>query len=392
MGFCAPLSGLSHKESRFIPVKDYSKAENVIRLTKHTFADDVLEEVCNVIRGGNLVQGAKVAQLESELQEFFGVEGAVLVSSCTAALHIALVALNIGPGDEVIVPAFTYPATANVVELVGAKSVIVDITLDDLCIDVSAIESKITPRTKAIMPVHEFGMPCDLAALMKVASKHNIPVVEDAACSFGSEFEGKKAGTFGVMGCFSLHPRKAITTGEGGIVVTNSPELRGALRELRAHGMVPVDGRFDFVRAGFNYRLTEFQAVLGLAQMREFNAFLTRRIEIADILDRELTDISWLTVPKRFANRRTVYQSYHILLNDGVDRKALMTTLKDKGIESNLGAHALAHLTYFQKTYGLQGSDFPNASRAYTHGLVLPIGPHMDEDDVSHLVSTLQSL
>jgi dTDP-4-amino-4,6-dideoxygalactose transaminase len=373
-------------------VKDYSQTENIIRLTKHTFSDEVLSEVCDVIKSGNLVQGPKVARLESELQEFLGVTGAVLVSSGTAALHLALVALNIGPGDEVIVPAFTYPATANVVELVGARSVIVDISLDDLCIDVSAIESKVTGKTKAIMPVHEFGMPCDLTALMELASKYRIPVIEDAACSFGSEFAGKKAGTFGLMGCFSLHPRKAITTGEGGVVVTNSPELCRALKELRAHGMVPVDGRFDFVRAGFNYRLTEFQAVLGLAQMREFDSFLKRRLEIADILDRELSDVEWFSTPKRFAERMTVYQSYHVLLNESVDRKAVIAMLKERGIESNLGAHALAHLTYFQKTYGVQGSDFPNASRAYTHGLVLPIGPHMDDDDVLYLISTLKSV
>lgn len=372
--------------------KDYSKPENVLRLTKHTFADEVLAEVGEVIKSGNLVQGEKVTRLEAELREFLGVKEAILVSSGTAALHIALVALNIGPGDEVIVPAFTYPATANVVELVGAKSVIVDITLEDLCIDVSAIESKISSRTKAIMPVHEFGMPCDLSALMKLASKHNIPVVEDAACSFGSEYAGQKAGTFGAMGCFSLHPRKAITTGEGGVVVTNSSELGTVLRQLRAHGMVPVDGRFDFVRAGFNYRLTEFQAVLGSAQMRNFNDCLSRRLQIAEILDRELTSVSWLTTPKRFPERMTVYQSYHVLLEAGVDRKAIISELKARGVESNLGAHALAHLTYFQNKYAISGGDFPNASRAYTHGLVLPIGPHMDDEDVHYLVSTLRSV
>lgn len=372
--------------------KDYSRPENALRLTKHSFSDEVLAEVSAVIKSGNLVQGEKVACLEAEIREFLGGKEVVLVSSGTAALHLALVALNIGPGDEVIVPAFTYPATANAVEIVGAQSIIVDISLDDFCIDVSAIESRISERTKAIMPVHEFGMPCDLTSLMKLASKRNIPVIEDAACSFGSEFLGRKVGTFGLMGCFSLHPRKAITTGEGGVIVTNSRELAKVLRELRAHGMVLIDGQLDFVRAGLNYRLTEFQAVLGLAQMKTFSSSVSRRLEIADTLDRELSKIGWLVPPKRFPERRTVYQSYHVLLDERVDRRSIISKLKERGVESNLGAHALAHLTYFQKTYGVEGSDFPNASRAYTHGLALPIGPHMDNDDVSHLVSTLQSI
>ncbi len=372
--------------------KDYSLAENTIRLTKHNFSDDTLAEVCDVIRGGNLVQGPKVAELESKLSDFLGVESALLVSSGTAALHLALVALGIGPGDEVIVPAFTYPATANVVELVGARSVIVDITLDDFCIDVSAIAAAITERTKAIMPVHEFGMPSDMGALMKLADSRGIPVIEDAACAFGSEFEGKKVGSFGVMGCFSLHPRKAITTGEGGIVTTNSSELSTAIRQLRAHGMVPADGRFDFVRAGFNYRLTEFQAVLGLWQMKGYSAALNSRIKMADVLDKELAGIPWFTIPKRFTERMSVYQSYHVVLDEKVDRRAVIAELKRKGIDSNLGAHALAHLTYFQRTYGVTGSDFPNASRAYTHGLVIPIGPHMDDEDLSYLIETIQSL
>lgn len=372
--------------------KDYSKAENTIRLTKHSFSDEVLAEVRDVLRSGNLVQGPRVAELESVLQDFLGTSSAIAVSSGTAALHLALVALGVGQGDEVIVPAFTYPATANVVELVGAKSVIVDISLKDCCIDVAAIEAKITKRTKAIIPVHEFGMPCDLHALMNMASRHGIPVVEDAACAFGSEFSGKKVGTFGVVGCFSLHPRKAITTGEGGLIVTDSPELAQTLRELRSHGMVASHGRYDFVRPGFNYRLTEFQAVLGLGQMQEFESSLARRLEIADTFDRELSSVGWLELPTRLPDRKSVFQSYHVVCNERVDRRSVIDLLRAQGIESNLGAHALAHLTYFKQKYDLKKMDFPNASRAYTQGLVLPIGPHMDQEDVSHVLSSIKAL
>ena len=372
--------------------KNYGVALNTIKLARHTFSDEILAEVCDVLRSGNLVQGAKVAQLEEHIQNFLGIRNAILVSSGTAALHLALVALGVGPGDEVIVPAFTYPATANVVELVGAKCVIVDISLNDLCIDVAAIESRITSKTKAIIPVHEFGMPCDLRALLEVANKHTLPVIEDAACAFGSEFAGKKVGSFGAMGCFSLHPRKAITTGEGGVITTDSSDTAKLLKELRAHGMVMRDGRYDLVRAGFNYRLTEFQAVLGLGQLREFPATMIRRSEIADILDSELASLSWLSTPMRFPDRKSVFQSYHVLCAAHIDRRRVIELLREKGIESNLGAHALNHLSYYQGKYGLRPADFPNASRAYTHGLVVPIGSHMDEEDVAHLVSTIKNL
>ncbi len=372
--------------------KDYLNPANFVRLTKHHFSEETIARVGEVIRGGNLVQGENVSILESQLRDFLGAKHAILVSSGTAALHIALVALGIGPGDEVIVPAFTYPATANVVELVGATSVIVDIRLDDFCIDVSQLESRITPRTKAIMPVHEFGMPCDMAPLMEIANKYGIPVIEDAACAFGSEFNGQKVGCFGSMGCFSLHPRKAITTGEGGIVVTDSPNLDKILRELRAHGAVPKDGRFDFVRPGFNYRLTEFQAVLCFEQLQEFQGALSRRQEIAEVLERELRSVSWLKTPETFADRLTVWQSYHVLCDTKVDRKGVISALRELGIESNLGAHALSHLSFYQQKYRIGPSDFPNASVAYTHGLVLPIGKHMDDCDVEHLISSLRNL
>lgn len=367
-------------------------SENLIRLTKHSFSDEALNQMVAVVRSGNLVQGQKVAAFEEALGRYLTVKHAVLVSSGTAALHLAVLALGLGAGDEVIVPAFTFPATANAVEITGARCVVVDIKLDDFCIDSEQIEALITERTKAILPVHEFGMPCDIEAVMEISKRHQLAVIEDAACAFGSEFNGKKAGTFGVAGCFSLHPRKALTTGEGGLVITESDELAANVRRIRNHGMSPKDGRIDFVEAGLNYRLTDFQAVLGHSQLAGFEESVKKRIEMAAILDAELRSLPWLEVPQSFAGRRSVYQSYHILCSPEVNRKKVIDCLRERGIESNIGAHALAHLTYFQKKYSLRPEDFPAASRAYTHGLALPIGTHLSQRDVEHLIESLRSV
>ncbi len=367
-------------------------SENLIRLTKHDFSEEALQSVLQVLRSGNLVQGANVQKLEAVLANYLEVEHSILVSSGTAALHLALVALGIGPGDEVIVPAFTFPATSNVVELVGASSIIVDIGLDDFCINVADIPAKISKRSKAIIPVHEFGMPCDVAALMQISQENELAVIEDAACALGAQFGDRKVGVFGSIGCFSLHPRKALTTGEGGLITTDRADLADLLRTLRNHGMVPKDGGVDFIRAGFNYRLTDFQAALGISQVGDLENQIRRRLEIAKIFDQELAAVSWLQLPKNFSHRRNVYQSYHVLCAPEVNRSKIISALRSDGIETNIGAHALACQSYYQRRYGLKPEDFPNAYRAYTHGLVLPIGAHMNDADVEYVISKIRSL
>lgn len=357
----------------------------MIRLSKPYITDECIDRVVEVLRSGNLVQGKYADLFEQEIQKYLGVDHALLVSNGTAALHLSLIALGIGPGDEVIVPAFTYPATANVVELVGAKTVLVDITLDDFCIDTSLIEAAITSKTKAIIPVHEFGQAAKMDTLMDVARQYGLYVIEDAACALGAEFNGRKVGTFGNAGCFSLHPRKAITSGEGGIVVTNDDEIAEKIKIYRNHGVAYRNDKIDFVAAGFNYRLTDFQAALCLPQLQMIEELIRNRRETAIWYDEKLEGFPNLKRPLRLENRRMVYQTYHILVDAPVNRDELIRYLKKEGIETNYGAQALNALSYYGGKYGYQVSDCPNAVKANTQGLALPLGMHISREDTGYI-------
>lgn len=241
----------------------------MLRLTIPAIDDAEIAAVTEVLRSGYLVQGPRVAAFEQSLADLVGVRQAVAVSSGTAALHLALLALDIGPGDIVITTAYSWPATANVIELCGAETRFVDISLDDLNIDVVQLQAECERlqsdpstrgRVKAIMPVHAFGMPANMTAIMEIANKHGLHVVEDAACALGASWAGKQCGSWGVLGCFSFHPRKAITTGEGGVVTTDDDSLADRLRTLRNHGLSPTAATPDFIEPGYNYRLTEIGA------------------------------------------------------------------------------------------------------------------------------------
>jgi dTDP-4-amino-4,6-dideoxygalactose transaminase len=348
----------------------------MIKLSKPWIPEQAFDDVKAVLESGNLVQGVFVKRLEDEAAAYLGVRHAIAVSSATAALHLALMALEIGPGDEVIVPAFTFPATANVVEVMGASVRLVDIRPDDCCIHEELIEAHITPFTKAIMPVHEFGQSADIDTIAMIAERHNLNIIDDAACAFGAVYKGKKAGTTGLIGCYSLHPRKAITTGEGGFVVTNDDEHAEMLRSLRNHGIVTRDGKVDFLYAGLNYRMTDFQAAVGCSQLYAADSLNAYRRRIAAIYSEALM-------------QNHVYQTYHIVLPHSVDRDALIVKLKENGIETNYGAYALNALTYYREKYGYKDSDCPGAYRAYKHGLALPMGNHISEDDARFVAAAV---
>jgi dTDP-4-amino-4,6-dideoxygalactose transaminase len=241
-----------------------------------------IDAVTEVLMSGMLVQGVNVNKFEDSFCRVTGSKSAIAVSNGTATMHLALIALGIGKGDEVIVPAFSYIATANVVELVGATPVFVDIDLATFNIDVNKIEHNISKKTKAIIPVHEFGLACDIEKVMHIANKYNLHVIEDAACALGATQNNKGVGTFGTFGSFSFHPRKAISSGEGGIVSVQDSILDRKIRILRNHGIEYVDGSMEFVEAGFNYRMTDFQAALVASQMTRFNEILTTKRTLAD--------------------------------------------------------------------------------------------------------------
>lgn len=364
----------------------------MIKLSKPYITDQCISNVVEVLRSGNLVQGQFVNQLENDVKSYLGVKHAFAVSSGTAALHLALIVLGIGPGDEVIVPAFTFPATANVVELVGATTVLVDINLDDFCIDTSKIEQAITPKTKAIMPVHEFGQAAKMDDIIQLAQKYNLNIVEDAACALGAEFGSKKVGTFGELGCFSLHPRKAITSGEGGILVTNKDDIAEKVAMYRNHGIVYKDSKLDFEVAGLNYRLTDFQAALCIPQLEMLTELIECRIKQANFYNDFLGCTSNIKTPVVFDNRKMVFQTYHILLSDDINRDLLIATLKEHEIEVNFGAQALNALKYYSNKYSYKYSDCPNAFRARVQGLALPLGMHLNDADIKYISSTIKKV
>lgn len=354
--------------------------------------DEDIAETVAVLRSGSLVQGRKVEEFERAVAEYLQVKNVIAVSSGTASLHLALIALGVGAGDEVIVPTLSHVATANVVEIVGAKCVFVDVEPDTFNIDVSRIEQAITPSTRAIIPVHEFGLACDISQVVEIARRRDLFVVEDAACALGAAVDQKFVSTFGELGSFSLHPRKAITSGEGGLLATDDETLSIRLKALRNHGIHERDGKQDFADAGFNYRLTDFQAALAHSQFKRLDQNLQAKSKLADVYLAELSGEENLALPLVPDGTQHTWQTFHIVLNDRVDRQRLMDELKANGIGTNYGAQCIPAVTYYRNKYGLDCSRlFPNALRAYEHGLALPIYEKLTDDNIRFVCSVLKA-
>jgi len=363
-----------------------------IPLGRPDINDQDIESVAGVLKSGMLVQGANVQKLETAFANYHTVTHAIAVSNGTATLHLALKVLGIGPGDEVIVPAFSYIATANVVELTGATPVFVDIDLSTYNINVEAIEAAVTEKTKAIIPVHEFGLACDIEKICSIAKHHNIHVIEDAACALGATQQGKHVGSFGVLGSFSLHPRKSITSGEGGVLLTDNGALAEKLRHLRNHGIDMREGVMHFVEAGFNYRLTDFQAALVLNQFQRLNSILERKNKLARMYLSEIKNTK-LTLPFVPTDRNHTWQTFHVLLNETLNQQQVMQDLKSKSIGSNYGAQCIPAQDYYVKKYGHDAARrFPKAYQAYTKGLAIPLYERLTEDQVIYIAKTLNNL
>ncbi len=364
-----------------------------IPLMSPDIPEQSITDVVEVLRSGMLVQGKNVEALENEIAEYLGIKNAVAVSNGTATLHLALLALGIGPGDEVIVPAFSYIATANVVEVVGAKCVFVDIDGDTFNIDVDAIEQKISPKTRAIIPVHEFGLACDIHRLTELANQHGLYVIEDAACALGATEGGKFVGTVGNAGSFSLHPRKAITSGEGGLLVTNDDGLAAKFRMLRNHGIDPNGQGMDFIAAGLNYRMTDFQAALVRPQLRDLDVRIERKNQLAQIYFENLKDIEQLQLPNVPAGKRHTWQTFHTVLSKEINRDSVIRKLKAAGVGANYGAQCIPATTYYKDKYQLDAVwEFPNAFNANECGLALPCYEKLTAGDVSFVSSCFNDI
>jgi dTDP-4-amino-4,6-dideoxygalactose transaminase len=372
----------------------------MIRLTVPSIDEDDLRAVREVLISGYLVQRSHVAALEQAVGQYVGSKCAIAVSNGTAALHLSLLALGVTPGDLVIVPAYSFVATANVVELCGAQPVFVDIRPDTFNMDPDRLKETITQlmskgetarRVKAILPVHNFGQVADMPAIMRLAEENKLPVVEDAACALGAKLQGRQAGTWGFMACFSFHPRKVITTGEGGIITTSDPAIARHLRALRNHGQDPEAESPDFILAGFNYRMTEIQGALGTTQMKKLERIIAARRRLAARYNALLSETP-LRAPIVSEGSEPIYQSYVALLpeNMAIRRSQLIRNLKDEGIETTIGTWHIPMTTHFRTTYKYKAGDFPVTDQISALAITLPLYEQLAEHEQQRIVQQLQ--
>lgn len=345
--------------------------------------------VSQVLKSGYLTQGPQAAQFERLVAEEVGTEFAFATSSATTGLHLALAALNISPGDEVIIPDFSFPATANAVVQQGAVPVFVDIDLATFNLEPSLLEAAITPRTRAIMPVHAFGLCADMPEINRIARAHDLPVIEDAACALSGSWNGVQAGALATVGVFSFHPRKIITTGEGGMITTDSREIAERIQVLRTHGGVKGELYLDFVEAGFNYRLSDVHAAIGVAQMSKLPHIRARRQQLAAELTSRLDPIGGLATPSVPASAVHAYQSYVVLLDVEIDRDEVIREMKRHDIETTLGTYSMHLQPYFRERFQIANEALPNATRAHYSALTLPLYPQMVEGDIDRIAEAL---
>ncbi len=390
-----------------------------VPITKPYFDQRERELLVQPLDSGWVVQGPFVGDFQKRFASFTGAETALATSNCTTALFLSLLALGIGKGDSVVVPSFTYVATANAVEAVGATPVFCDIDLRTFCMDAVKLEELLVQDAeksiKAVMPVNQFGLCADLETIRSLVDQHGLKMIEDCACSFGSYLHDKHSGTFGDTGCFSFHPRKAITTGEGGMVVTNSPEVAVRVSSLRDHGASKSDrdrhgqkGSFflpDFNMVGFNFRMTDFQGALGVAQMEKAEMLLQARRDLAVRYDHALEAFLQLTPPYIPEGYLSGYQSYVCLFASPEDlsrlsmeridalheeRNAFMYQLEEKGVITRQGTHAVHTLGYYKNTYALENSQFLSSYAADRLSVALPLYYGMAEEEFSYVIHSIR--
>ncbi len=368
----------------------------MIRLTIPSLDNAERDAIWGVLESGYLVQGQQVVAFEQAIAEIVGTQYAVAVSSGTAALHLALLSLKIGYNDIVVTTAYSWPATANVIELCHARPVFVDIDSETYNISSSSLQLTLeklmndestASRVKAILPVHSFGQLANMPAICKIAEQYNLPVIEDAACALGATLHSQPAGSWGMMGCFSFHPRKAITTGEGGIITTNDEQLANHLRALRNHGLDATSPTPEFILPGFNYRMTDLQGALGREQVKKLQGILASRRNKAAIYNQLFTG-SPISSPRILAGSDPTYQSYTVLLPAEIteQRDQLIQQLREEGIETTIGTWHMPMISYYKKRYGYQAGDFPNSEDVFARSLTLPLHDQLTLEDQNYVV------
>lgn len=352
---------------------------------------------------GWLTSGPKVREFEELFAKRHQVKHALAVTSATTALHLALVALEVGPGDEVIVPAFTWVSTANVVLYCGATVVFADVDPVTFNMDPQDLKKRITAKTKAIIPVHLFGLCANMDAIKAIAG--NIPLVEDGACAAGAAYKGTPAGALGTIGCFSFHPRKSVTTGEGGMITTNDDHLADVMSMLRNHGAsISEEQRHhgprpyilpDFNMLGYNYRMTDLQGAVGVVQIKKLDTFIDERAKWAAWYSEQLKDIAWLRTPQFGPEYKHGWQSFVTFVDESkapCSRNEIMEKLQEQGISTRPGTHAVHMLHFYAQKYNLKPTDYPGAQAANDLSMAIPLHNRMVAEDYQYVVEVLKSL
>lgn len=378
--------------------------KRTIQISLPSTGEEEWQAVREPLMSGWLTQGPKVAAFEKAFAERHQVPHALAVTSCTTGLHLALAGLSIGPGDEVIVPVFTWVATANVVLYCGATPVFVDVDRTTFNLDVSQVAAKVTPRTRAVIAVHLFGLSADIDAL-RVALPDNVAIVEDAACAAGASYKGRPTGGLGNVAAFSFHPRKSVTTGEGGMVTTRDAKLAERMDQLRNHGAsISEEQRHhgprpyllaDYNLLGFNYRMTDLQGAVGLVQLRKLDAFIDERARWAAWYREQLSGIGWLRLPDEPRNSRHGWQAFVTYVDPAkapAPRNVLMERLQERGVATRPGTHAVHMLGYYRDRFGIRAEDFPAARDCNDHSMAIPLHNRMSSEDFEYVVAALRDL
>ena len=373
---------------------------NLIPITVPLLGSEEEQAAVAAIRSGWVTQGPKVVEFERTVADYCGAQHAVATANCTAALHLALAVAEVGAGDEVVCPSMSFIATCNAIRYTGATPVFAEVDPQTYNLDPRAAEAAITPRTKAILVVHQVGLPADLDRFYALAAEHGLQVVEDAACALGSSYRGQKIGSHGELVCFSFHPRKVITTGEGGMITTSRSDYASQLRQLRQHGMTVSDAARhvsrkvvieQYEQLGYNYRTTDIQAAMGIEQMKRLPGIVARRRQLAARYSEGLRDHPWLRPPHTPEHAEPNFQSYAVHLTSGapLSRDQLMQQLLDQGIATRRGI-MLAHTE--PATADLAEAKLPLSEEASERSLLLPLFPQMTGDQQQQVLSALCNL
>ncbi|PID28834.1 MAG: aminotransferase DegT [Candidatus Cloacimonadota bacterium] len=391
-----------------------------IPVTKPTLGIEEIELLSEVIKSGWVVQGKYVKEFEERFARFTGAKHAIALNSCTSGQFLASTVFGLKEGDEVIVPAFTWISTANSIDFFRAKPVFCDVEFDTFNIDANKIESLITEKTKAVYPVNLFGLPADLDKIYELSVKYNLKVAEDCACGLAGYSRDRHCGTFGDMGIFSFHPRKSITTGEGGMLITDNDDYAEYVRSLREHGALRSDLErhegnrafllTDYPHIGFNYRMTDIQGALGVAQMDKLPLIIKEKQEIAEKFHEKIKDVSWLHSFSDFENKRHGYQAFVCwfkpeetekairnkdlseILKLHEERNAVMEKLENLGIASRQGTHAVHIQKYYKDKYHFSEMDFPVSYAADRLSFTLPFYPFMKDEEIDYLFAQLKNI